>query len=87
LPPIHDRKTVEDRVCKLFSIGTEDIYSKSKEKVKARALGLLCYRAVTALGYGLMEWARQLGLTQPVIGYALSREEHIANQNHHKLQK
>jgi len=82
----YDLKTVEDRVCRIFKIGTEDIYSKSREKVKASARGLFCYWAVRELGYGLTDIARHLGITQPAVGYAVKRGEHIANQNHYKLE-
>jgi putative transposase len=81
----YDLKTVEDRVCRIFKIGTEDIYSKSREKVKASARGLFCYWAVRDLGYRLTELARHLDITQPAVGYAVKRGEHIANQNHYKL--
>lgn len=82
----YDLKTVEYRVCRIFKIGTEDIYSKSREKVKASARGLFCYWAVRELGYGLTDIARHLGITQPAVGYAVKRGEHIANQNHYKLE-
>jgi len=82
----YDLKTVEDRVCKIFKIDPEDIYSKSREKVKASARGLFCYWAVRKLGYGLTDIARHLGITQPAVGYAVKRGEHIANQNHYKLE-
>ncbi|MBW1613416.1 MAG: transposase, partial [Deltaproteobacteria bacterium] len=82
----YDLKTVEDRVCRIFKINPEDIYSKSREKVKASARGLFCYWAVRELGYGLTDIARHLGITQPAVVYAVKRGEHIANQNHYKLE-
>ena len=81
----YDLKTVEDRVCNIFKIETEDLYSKSREKVKASARGLFCYWAVRELGYGLTELARHLGITQPAVGYAVKRGEHISKQNHYRL--
>ncbi|NQT55711.1 MAG: transposase [Desulfobacteraceae bacterium] len=81
----YDLKTVEDRVCKIFKIEREDIYSKSREKVKASARGLFCYWAVRELGYGLTELARHLGITQPAVGYAVKRGKHIAKQNGYRL--
>ena len=80
-----DFKTVEDRVCSIFRIAPEDLYAKSREKVKASARGLLCYWAVRELGYGLTELARQLEITQPAVGYAVKRGEHIAKQNSYRL--
>jgi len=49
----YDLKTVEDRVCSIFTIAPEDLYAKRREKVKASARGLFCYWAVRELGYGL----------------------------------
>ena len=81
----YDFKTVEDRVCRIFSIAPEDLYAKSREKLKASARGLFCYWAVRELGYGVTEVARQLQITQPAVGYAVKRGEHIAKQNNYNL--
>ena len=81
----YDLKTVEDRVCSIFTIAPEDLYAKSREKVKASARGLFCYWAVRELGYGLTELARHLGITQPAVGYAVKRGENIAKQNGYRL--
>ena len=74
-----------DIICNIFRIESEDLYSKSREKLKTRARGLFCYWAVRELGYGLTELARQFGITQPAVGYAVKRGEHIAKQNHYRL--
>ena len=81
----YDLKTVEDRACSIFTIAPEDLYAKRREKVKAGARGLLCYWAVRELGYGLTELASHLGITQPGVGYAVKRGEHIAKQNGYRL--
>jgi putative transposase len=39
----YDLKTVEDRVCSIFTRAPEDLYAKRREKLKARARGLFCY--------------------------------------------
>ena len=35
--------------------------------------------------YGLTELASHLGITQPAVGYAVKRGEHIAKQNGYRL--
>jgi len=45
----------------------------------------LAFGAVRELGYGLTELARHLGITQPAVGYAVKRGEHIAKQNGYRL--
>ena len=83
----YDVTTLEERVCRLFALDGDDIYSKSRERVKADARGLFCYWAVRELGYGLTELAKLLGMTQPGVGYAVKRGEDIAKENNYKLEK
>lgn len=81
----YDLKTIENRVCDIFDIEPEDIYSKSREKVRADARGLYCYWAVQELGYGLTDLARRLGMSQPGVGYAVKRGEKISKDNNLQL--
>jgi hypothetical protein len=83
----YDLKTLEKRVCDLFELERDDIYSKSREKAKADARGLFCYWAVRRLGYKLTELAKLLNITQPGVGYAVKRGEVIAKENSYKLEK
>lgn len=83
----YDLESLEKRVCNLFDLERNDIYSKSREKVKADARGLFCYWAVCKLGYKLTELARLLNVTQPGVGYAVKRGEQIAKENRYKLEK
>ncbi len=76
----YDLQRVEQRVCEIFHIEPKDIYSKSREKVRADARGLYCYWSVRELGYGLTDLARRLGMTQPGVGYAVKRGEKMAKE-------
>ncbi len=78
-------QTIEERVCKVFDVSQGDIYSKSREKVKAEARGLFCYWAVRELGYSMLEIAGLLGMSQPGVVYAVRRGEHIAQERGIKL--
>lgn len=83
----YDLKAVEDRVCQIFNITREDIYSGSREKTKAEARGLFCFWAVRELGYGLTELSKWLGMTQPGVGYAVKRGERYAEENNCTLRE
>ncbi len=67
--------------------GIEDIYSRSREKVKANASALFCYWAEKELGHGQIELARKLGMTQPGMGYAVKRGEVISKLNGYQIQR
>ncbi len=82
----YDLKKVETRVCGIFKIESDDIYSASREKVRTEARGLFCYWAVRELGYGLTNLAKRLGMTQPGVGYAVKRGEDIARKNKYWLE-
>ena len=59
----YDLDTIEEKVCQIFDIEAEEIYSKSREKIRAKARGLYCYWAVVELGYTLADVARRFGIT------------------------
>ena len=61
------------------------IEAQERLKVKADARAVFCYWAARELGYGLRELGRKLGMTQPGVGYAVSRGERISNLNHYYL--
>ncbi len=81
----YDLETIEKRVCKLYRIGPEELFSKSRQKIRADARSLYCYWAARELGYSLTDLARRLGMTQPGVGYAVNRGERIARENKYKL--
>jgi putative transposase len=81
----YDLKTVERKVCYIFQLKPQELYSKGRQRVRVDARGLYCYWAVRQLGYSLTELARQLGMTQPGVGYAVMRGEQIAEENNYQL--
>ena len=62
------KDTIEQKVCEIFGIEPDEIYSKSRQKTRAEARGLYCYWAVVALGYSLADLARLLGMTGQGVG-------------------
>ena len=83
----YDLDTIEDRVCEIFKINKEDIYSRSMKKVRADARGLFCFQAVTEHGYSQIELAKKLGMTKPGVGYAVIRGEAISKSFNLLFQK
>ena len=81
----YNLKRAEQKVCEIYSIKTEDVYSRSRQKIRAEARSLVCYWAVRELVYGLSELGRRLSMSQPGVGYAVSRGERIAKQNNYQL--
>ena len=73
--------SVEDRVCEIYQVEKEDIFSRSREKVKSEARDLFCFWAVRELGYGQRGLARRLGMSQPGVGYAVIKGEAISKSN------
>ena len=81
----YDLDTVEQKVCRIFDVEPNEIYSKSRQKTRAEARGLYCYWAVVELGYALADLARILGMTGQGVGYAERRGERIAKENNYRF--
>jgi putative transposase len=81
----YDLDTVERKVCRIFNVEPEQIYSKSRQKTRAEARGVYCYWAIVELGYALADLARILGMTGQGVGYAVRRGERIAKENNYSL--
>jgi len=76
---------VEERVCEIYGIDLDEIYSKSRVQAIADARGLFCYWAVEKLGYKLTDMARRFGMTEPGVGYAVRRGKKIAGDKEFRL--
>jgi hypothetical protein len=81
----YDLKKISLMVSKIYDIEIEEIYSKGRRKVQVEARDLLCYWAVRELGISCTDLAKQLGMTQPGVGYAVNRGEKIAKENKYQL--
>jgi len=77
--------TIAQKVCDIFGIEPNEIYAKSRRKIRAEARGLYCYWAVENLGYSLADLARLFGMTGQGIGYAVRRGERIAKERNCRL--
>ena len=81
----YDLNTIEDRVCEIYKIEKEDLFSRSRQKVKSDARALFCFWGHRELGYGQRELARKLGMSQPGVGYAVSKGEAISKSNNYQI--
>ena len=76
---------VERKVLGLFGIAKKELYSGSRKKPISEARSVFCYWCVRELGESMTSMAKRLGLTQPAVGYAVDRGEHISKKRKMKL--
>ncbi len=72
---------------KIYGIDKEEIYSRGRRKTQVKARDLLCYWVVRELGISCtnVNVAKRLGMSQPGVGYAVSRGEKIAKKHKYQL--
>jgi len=83
----YDLEKIGRRVSKIYGIEKNEIYSKGRRKVQVNARDLLCYWAVREIGMTCTEIAKRLGMSQPGVGYAVSRGEKIVKKHKYQLHK
>ena len=81
----YDLNAVEKKVSTLYQIKPAQIYAKGNQKHRVEARSLFCYWAARELGVAITELAKKLELTPSAVGYAVSRGETIAKENHYSL--
>lgn len=77
----YDLDRLEKRVLDLYQINRQDLYSKSRQKIRAEARSVFCYWAVRELGVEGAHMARRLMMSQTGIAYAVRRGEGIVENN------
>jgi len=68
---------LEQRVLNLYRIKKEDLYSKSRQKVRAEARSVFCYWGVRELGLEGTRMAKRLNMSQAGVAYAIRKGEQI----------
>jgi putative transposase len=80
----YDLDKISQKVSELYGIDKKEIFSKGRRKIQVKARDLFCYWAVQELGFSCTSVAKRLGMSQPGVGYAVSRGKKTAKKN--KLQ-
>ena len=63
----------------------EELYSKSRQKVRSEARSVFCYWAVRELGVEGTYMAKRLKMSQPGVAYAIARGERIVKDNNFQM--
>jgi len=81
----YDLNRIIERVAEIYEMGSDEIYSKSKQQRNVKARSLVCFWAVQELGMSLTDLARHLGISVPGVGYAVQRGKNIARAHNYQL--
>lgn len=76
----YDIDRLEQRVLEIYRIETQDLYSKSRQKIRAEARSVFCYWAVRELGVEGAKLAKRLTMSQAGVVYAVRRGESIVKE-------
>ncbi len=83
----YDLAKVEKRVMEIYGIERNEIYSRGRRRQQVQARSLFCFWAVSELGISRTKIAKDLGMTQPGVGYAVNRGAQIAQKMKYELIK
>jgi putative transposase len=76
----YNLEKLAQRVGEIYQVEREDLYSKSRQKIRADARSVFCYWAVRELGVEGTQIAKRLRMSQPGVAYAVSRGERIVKE-------
>jgi len=76
---------LEERVLAIYRIDRDELYSKSRQKVRADARSVFCYWAVRELGVAGTQMAKRLRMSQPGIAYAVKKGERIVRDENLRI--
>ena len=76
---------LEQRVLGLYQIEREEMYSKSRQKVRVEARSVFCYWAVREIGVEGTHMAKRLKMSQPGVCYAVGKGERIVKDNNFQM--
>jgi len=64
----------------------DELYSKSRQKVRANARSVFCYWAVRELGVEGIQMAKPLRMSEPGIAYADKKAERIVRDENLRME-
>jgi len=74
----YDLNKVTLRVASELGIDPQQVWSYGKHPLTVKARSLLCYWAVSQLGFSATELSKKLGVSQPAVSISVRRGEKIA---------
>ena len=83
----YDLDKVTLRVSSELGIDPEQVWRYGKNRLTVRARSLLCYWAVSKLGFSATELSKKLGVSQPAVSIAVKRGEKIAQAERLELEE
>ncbi len=81
----YDLGRVTARVCEIFELKGQYIFSNGKQQRKVKARSLFCYWTVRELGISQTDLAKRLKLSVRGIGYSVDRGKSTARENGYHL--
>jgi hypothetical protein len=76
----YDLAKIEQRVLDIYDLEREELYSKSRLKIRSEARSVFCYWAVRELGVEGARLARRFKMRPAGIGYAVRKGEKIVKE-------
>ncbi len=80
-----DIVAVEKKICDLYDMSREDLYTRGRHKKLVEARSVFCFWAVQELETSLIELAIRFAISEPAIGYAVRRGRDIVRKKGLKL--
>jgi len=74
----YDLDKVTRRVSSELKIDPDQVWASGKHPITVKARSLLCYWAVSKLGYSATALSKKLGVSQPSVSISVKRGEQIA---------
>ena len=81
----YDLDKLERRVLEIYRIKREDLYSKSREKIRTEARGVFCYWAVRELGVAGARLARRFKISEAGVSHAIKRGEKVVEEKNLRM--
>jgi putative transposase len=83
----YDLEKVTLRVSSELGIDPEQIWKYGKNRLTVKARSLMCYWAVSKLGFSATELSKKLGVSQPAVSIGVKRGERIAQAERLELEE
>ena len=80
-----DIMAVEKRICDLYDMSRDDLYTRGRHKKLVEARSVFCFWAVQELETSLIELAIRFAISEPAISYAVRRGRDIVRKKELKL--